>query len=348
MRKKILFPLVVLALLLAVLAGGAEYLLSYAIEQPAHSYAFRWERLRGEYPALHGWLDSLRTKHTLRDTTITLSGGLRAHAFYLRGDSACGRTAICIHGYRDNALGMLPIAHIYNKVMRMNVLLPDLHAHGKSEGDAIQMGWDDRKDIEEWIPIAERMFRSPRHASRIVLHGISMGAATTMSVSGDSGLPAYVRAFIEDCGYTSVWDEFADQLHAQFSLPEFPLLPAASALCQLKYGWNFSEASPLRQVARCHRPMLFIHGDNDDFVPSWMVHPLYKAKPQPKALWVTRGCRHAQSYRDYPAEYTAKVRAFVERYLNVPSTSPKKSSATGQMGSKGRESSETAPENLMQ
>ena len=59
--------------------------------------------------------------------------------------------------------------------------------------------------------------------------------------------------------------------------------------------------------------MLFIHGDKDDFVPTWMVYRLYEAKPQ--ALWVVPGVDHAHSYRDYPEEYTGKVREFVEGYL---------------------------------
>jgi fermentation-respiration switch protein FrsA (DUF1100 family) len=88
-----------------------------------------------------------------------------------------------------------------------------------------------------------------------------------------------------------------------------------SALCRLRYGWSFGEASSLKQVAKCHKPMLFIHGDNDHFVPSWMVHPLYAAKPQPKELYITHGSQHAQSYRDHRKEYVARIKAFVGRYI---------------------------------
>ena len=57
--------------------------------------------------------------------------------------------------------------------------------------------------------------------------------------------------------------------------------------------------------------MLFIHGGKDDFVPTAMVYRLYDAKPQPKALWIAPETDHAHSYRDYPQEYTDKVRTFV-------------------------------------
>lgn len=62
--------------------------------------------------------------------------------------------------------------------------------------------------------------------------------------------------------------------------------------------------------------MFFIHGDKDDFVPTEMVYQLYKAKPQPKVLWIVPETDHAHSYRNYPKEYTEKVKAFVMPYLS--------------------------------
>ena len=118
--------------------------------------------------------------------------------------------------------------------------------------------------------------------------------------------------FVEDCGYTSVWDEFSYEMADEFGLSDFPLLYTSSLLCGLKYGWRFGEASPLRQVAKCRQPMLFIHGDNDYFVPSWMVHPLYEAKSADKQLWVSEGTEHALSYKDYPGDYARRLRDFLE------------------------------------
>ena len=54
-----------------------------------------------------------------------------------------------------------------------------------------------------------------------------------MMVSGEE-LPDNVKCIIEDCGYTSVWDEFKLQLKEVFGLPSFPLLNAASLVCQIR------------------------------------------------------------------------------------------------------------------
>ena len=51
-------------------------------------------------------------------------------------------------------------------------------------------------------------------------------------------------------------------------------------------------------------------------VPTWMVHPLYEAKSEPKELWIVPGVdTHAWSYRMHPEEYTEKVRAFTQKYM---------------------------------
>ena len=45
------------------------------------------------------------------------------------------------------------------------------------------------------------------------------------------------------------------------------------------------------------------------------VYPLYEAKPQPKALWIAHGSKHADAYGDYKEEYTHRVLEFVEKYM---------------------------------
>ncbi|MDE7344080.1 MAG: alpha/beta hydrolase, partial [Alistipes sp.] len=200
----------------------------------------------------------------------------------------------------------------YNHDLGYNILLPDLYFHGQSEGDGIRMGWKDRLDVLRWMEIANGIFGGH---TQMVVHGISMGAATTMMVSGEEQQP-YVKCFVEDCGYTSVRDQFAKELREQFRLPAFPLLPVVSWLCDLRYGWNFREASALEQVRKSTLPMFFIHGDADDFVPTEMVYPLYDAKQQgDKELWVVPGAAHALSYRDNREEYTRRVKEFVGKYI---------------------------------
>lgn len=315
MKKNIRYGLLgLLAVAVVALTGGSFYMLGYSLtpkDNKGKDIPGSYEYMHSKYPFITPWLDSLQTTGALRDTFIINRKGRQLHAMFASAAKPTDKTAVIVHGYTDNAIRMLMIGYLYNNDLNYNILLPDLQDNGLSEGPAIQMGWKDRLDVLNWMNIANDIFG--KH-TQMVVHGISMGAATTMMVSGEAQQP-FVKCFVEDCGYTSVWDEFSFQLKDMFGLPEFPLMYTTSWLCNAKYGWNFQEASSLEQVKKCSLPMFFIHGDADTYVPTRMVYPLYKAKSEPKELWIVPGATHAMSYKDYPQEYTERVKKFVGKYI---------------------------------
>ncbi|MFR6663729.1 MAG: alpha/beta hydrolase [Gemmiger sp.] len=81
----------------------------------------------------------------------------------------------------------------------------------------------------------------------------------------------------------------------RFGLPEFPSFTASGVVsCGLA---TFGEASALRQVENCEKPMLFIHGTADDFIPYEMMDELYNAKPgDNKAELTADGAGHETMY----------------------------------------------------
>ena len=303
--KKVLWTLVIIVTVFVIaLIGGSFYMLDYSLAPDPNRmdtdscYQQQFEA----YPESQEWVDSLRSIGALRDTFLIMPSGEKHHAFFV--DKGSTHTALVIHGWRDCAIKFFWLARIYEHELGYNVVMPELHACGESEGDAIQMGWKDRLDALHWL----KTFQT----DTMVVHGVSMGAATTMMLSGEQ-MPDGIKdlRFVEECGYTSVWDEFSGQLKEQFGLPAFPLMYSTSLLCKLRYGWSFGEASALEQVRKCHYPMLFIHGNTDTFVPSEMVYPLYEAKPGVKELWIAEGVEHALSYKEHKAEYISKIKAFV-------------------------------------
>ena len=321
MKKGIIIAFVIVIVVMVVATiGGSFYMLDFALAPDAErtDTAASFRQLVEKHPEVNPWLDSLNQRGALRDTFINMPSGERHHGYFIRQATDSTKNvadsttmsrpvAIVVHGWRDTAIKFMTIARIYEQA-GYHVLMPDLHAHGLSEGEAVQMGWKDRKDVLHWMTVASKLFGT----NDFVIHGVSMGAATTMCVSGEK-MPECVKnvRFVEDCGYTSVWDEFSYELKEEFGLSDFPILYASSLLCKIKYGWSFGEASSIKQVRKCPYPMLFIHGDDDTFVPSEMVHPLYEAKQGEKELWITKGTKHARSYSDYREEYIQRVRAFI-------------------------------------
>lgn len=293
-----------------------KYMCNYALLPQEHDNDLEGDRRKTEsrYPGIIKWYDDLHETGIFRDTTITGEGGFKLHAVFapaVKPEEAEG-AAIVIHGYTDNHICFLNLVRMYRDSLNYNVMVPDLHYHGKSEGRAVQMGWLDRLDIIRWIDVTRNVWQN----DFMVIHGVSMGGATTMMVSGED-LPEYVGAFVNDCGYSSVWNQFAHNLKQSFHLPAFPVLHSASSVCRRRYGWSFKEASSLNQLAKCERPMLFIHGEKDDYVPTKDVYKNYEAKSKGyKELWIAPGSEHAMSYKDHPAEYTKRVREFLSKSKN--------------------------------
>lgn len=312
--KKIIASITVFLIILGgIIIGGSLYMIDYSLRPVNRGKDLTGSEayMRQTYPQINHWLDSLKNNRLLKDTFIMADDGVKLHAYYAYASKPTRKTAVIVHGYTDSAIRMFHIGYLYNKSLDYNIIVPDLRYTGLSEGDAIQMGWKDRLDVIDWIDLTPALFGD---SIETVVHGISMGAATTMMTSGEN-LPDYIKCFVEDCGYTSVWEQFKKELDEQFGLPAFPLLYTASWICQIQNGWNFHEASAINQVKKCRKPMFFIHGDKDDFVPTYMVHEVYNAKPEPKEIWIVPDTDHATSYKNYPDEYTKRVKEFTDKYI---------------------------------
>lgn len=232
---------------------------------------------------------------------------LRLHGKLFKNDSS--NYALVCHGYTSKAKHM---AGFVNKFYSLgyNVLAVDARAHGDSEGTKIGMGWPERMDVIEWI----KLILSWNSDAKIILHGVSMGAATVLMTSGEA-LPENVKVVIADCGYTSEWDEFrreADVLH----IPWFPVLNVASKLSKLYDGYNFKQASAIEQVKKSRIPTLFIHGSEDELVPYDMLGKLYSAASCEKECLTVDGAGHALSSSVEPELYWNTVESFIEKYIN--------------------------------
>ena len=255
-----------------------------------------------------------RAGEGFRSATIQAIDGLILWAALVPAPVETHRWAICMHGYYDTHESMGAIAKHYHE-QGWNVLMPDQRGHGKSEGNYVGWGYDERLDLLGWINYVTRR----DHEAEIVLHGVSMGAATVLMATGGV-LPRQVKAAISDCAYTSIEEEMRHVLRQGFHKQYAPALPAPGGVLfstlrktvLRKAGYDLRDAAPVKAVALSKTPTLFIHGSKDDFVPAPMMNRLYQAARCPKSfLWVPEA-GHALSVGTNPELYWTAVHTFLQ------------------------------------
>lgn len=247
---------------------------------------------------------------TKADTwSLTTKDNLKLVAdFYPVQDSH--KYAITVHGYTSCKEDMFQFASYFHD-WGFNTLVPDNRAHGQSQGKWIGMGWLDSNDCSGWI---DKIVKHDSDA-QIFLFGISMGGATVMMTSG-LNLPDNVKCIVEDCGYSSVWDQFVFNLKDMFHLPSFPVMNISNITARIICRYNFKEASSLKRLKNAKVPMLFIHGTADTFVPYAMLDKNIKAYGGPyKEVLRVKGATHGQSVSQNLKLYLSTVQTFLNRWF---------------------------------
>ena len=235
--------------------------------------------------------------------------GERLRADLIKNETPSDIWVICIHGFTSSPRDMGGCAKAFDE-WGYNTLLPYLCGHGDSESKAVSMGWHDRIDIVAWIDYLNREYNNPT----IILHGISMGSATVMMTTGEA-LPSNVVCAISDCGYSSVWDEYVFQTKQALHLPAF-MVYTLDTVTRLRSGFSLKEASSVEQLKKSKTPTLFIHGEDDDFVPFWMLDKVYEAAACEKEKLTVPGAGHGESGYQ-PELYYGAIKKFIDQYLPV-------------------------------
>ena len=252
------------------------------------------------------WFDELAPKDTMLQSRL----GHDIFCNIIPAEKETHNWAVVIHGYGDCPRGMSHYAWKYH-TLGCNVLLPHMIGHDSDPEKYCSMGARDHILVVDWIN--EIVRRDPQAV--IVLHGVSMGSATTMLVTGDP-LPENVVAAVADCGYTSCWDEYASQIGAIFHLPVFPFLDMINFISKnVHHNFDFKECSPLEAVKRSKTPTFFVHGEADTFVPYTMMEPLYNACAAEKDKLSVPGAFHAVSAFIDNDLYWDRILAFLQKYI---------------------------------
>lgn len=259
------------------------------------------------HPRMRQWMDEVAAMHPETLTVTSYDGlTLRGKYYELTPDSP---VEILFHGYRGLAERDLCGAVQRCFEVGHSALLVDQRAAGGSEGHVITFGVKESEDALTWIAAVARRFGDSRS---VVLAGVSMGASTVMLAAGKA-LPPQVVGVLADCGYTTA-KAIIKQVIRQMHLPADLLYPLVRLGALLYGGFDPNQADCPAALARATVPVIFLHGDTDDFVPCEMSRENYAACAAPKRLVTVPGAGHGLAYPADEAGYIAAVAEFDEEY----------------------------------
>jgi dipeptidyl aminopeptidase/acylaminoacyl peptidase len=242
----------------------------------------------------------------LRDVELHTADGLALRGWFCPG--ARRAAVILVHGDGGDRTQVWPNALVLAR-HGYGVLVFDSRAHGESDGDRVTWGDAERMDLAAALDFTQtRPDVDPR---RVALLGFSIGGTTASLVAAAD---PRVRATI----VSPVWTSLEDEVRSKSG--RLGLLVAIPAVLALRLaGVDVGAVRPIDRVARiAPRPIFFITGTSDTDTPVPVMQRMFDAAAEPKRFWVVPGAEHGGYLKTAPAEYEARVIAFLDETLASP------------------------------
>lgn len=243
--------------------------------------------------------------------TITSDRGDLLRGYYFPPDKPSDIIVIGSHGFHaDHTVDPYTfIKHYHDR--GWGFFCCDHVASGESSGDYVGFDYFESRDMLLWIDYIKARFGSN---IKLILHGVSMGASTVLQLADKC--PDCVKLIISDCAYTGALDEFEHVVKSFGILAAKPILWVFNKMNIRFAGFDFKETDVRNSVVNAKVPILFIHGEEDDFVPLKMAQELYKICGAPlKKIKTFKNASHAESLMKNEKEYLKTVDEFIDENL---------------------------------
>lgn len=307
----VLLGLVGVVLLAAFLCFLITYYSPRRTEQGMKKDQFPPGRVYEPYhPVLRRWAaETEAMEYTPMEVTTPDGLTLRGRLYEYSPDATL---EILFHGYRGFSQRDMCGAVQRCFALGHSVLLVDQRAAGRSDGQVITFGAKESRDVFLWLDAVTRRFGPER---RLMLGGVSMGATTVMLAAGQ-GLPPNVVGVLADCGFTSA-REIIRKVIRQLHLPVGLLYPFVRLGAVLFAGFDPNRVDTRPGLARCRVPMIFYHGDTDDFVACEMTRENHAVCAAPKQLVIIPGAGHGLAFPADEEGYVAALREFEATHMST-------------------------------
>lgn len=261
---------------------------------------------------------------TAEEIELTAADGIRLKSWLFRSPTATA-SVIVLHGHGGNRHHLLPIAQLLYP--DFHVLALDHRGHGESDGFRTTIGYEERLDVP---PAVDTLL--DRGLGPVGIYGMSMGGAIAIQAAAEDHR---IAAVLADSPFARL--RWAVQQSANLRgwprqiTPFLAYLGCLTTALHLRY--RMQAFDPIEVVDRiAPRPLLIVHGTEDDVVPVASAHALYGRAGEPKELWLLEGLMHCQALEERYDAFRERVLAFYHRWLGTPHIGTPARDAEGSIG----------------
>lgn len=218
---------------------------------------------------------------------------------------------IFVHGYYSYGAHDIGYFGTLHDELGVSLLIIDQRACGESEGRYTSLGILERFDVREWLFYLDSRFKGKKD---LYLHGVSMGAATSLLVSALPGLPVSLKGVIADCGFSRTNGVLLYAGNRLLRIRPKLLMWGINLYARMFGGFRLRKIKVSNELRKNETiPLLFIHGTDDKFVPFNMSVKNFKsAGTHHKKLIPVANAEHCESYLINKEMYIKEVKEFID------------------------------------
>ncbi len=219
------------------------------------------------------------------DVAFPTDDGLTLRGWYMPAEQPDAPAVLYAPATSHDQRSGLSLAPAFHQA-GYHVLLFSYRGHGLSDGRKGRFTYGDAESRD--VDAAVRFLREEKDVQRIAVIGHSVGAVSAiLSAARNHQVGAVVAVAPFNC-VDEVW-----QTNRPGLVPQF-LLNWTLWIAEKSRGFSRQEVCPLEVVERiAPRPLLLLHGTDDQRITEKQVRRLFAAAEAPKALWLVEGASHS-------------------------------------------------------
>ena len=238
------------------------------------------------------------------DVAFPTDDGLTLRGWFIPADQAGAPAVVYAPGTGRDQRSGLSLAAPFHEA-GYSVLLFSYRGSGQSDGNWLRFSYGDAESRD--VDAAVRFLTGIKGVRWVGAVGYSAGAA---SVILSAARNAQIRAVVAVAPYSSVDEVW--QTGRPAAMPAF-LQDWTLWLTEKRKGFDRDQICPVNVVDQiAPRPLLVIHGTDDQRILESQVLRLFAAASQPKSLWLVQGATHNSIRTPVLDELAAQVVGFLD------------------------------------